>query len=563
MINFLRRLARVRYPYPTRLEQQRARVLNLINLVLLPLSILYFIAALVGQTLFGSVQGFDVLVTPVTFLAPLVGIVIYVLVNSGQLRAASWAFILVLLAQAVPVISTGLWSNTVVNLLLPLVIASGLLARRSLPLVIAALLVFVGLTYVLQIEQAAVVTVDSAARVLPDLLLVLFSIGVTAVLLTLFNGQAQAAAEEAQHDTRAFEQLTALAGRMSAADASEESLIAEALRFCEHNLGSALAQMYRIDSEGGLRQRLRAAFGSPVPVDVDEVVPYGDTNILTQAARTGAFFQASVDGPEIRRRHFLKVTRCGAAVPVMHGETVFGVLDIQSDKLDEYNESQVEILRSLAQLLAGALHTQQTLRGLRENLRQYEESRDLRPLTDDRRSPAATQVPYWDALAQQSGQSALGFDAQTDAAQTVFTAAHDLPEPLRLAMHSGDLQLILEDDVQIVSVPILLHNEVFGAMSFRVSLARALTERQLDTVRAIARRLALALENRRLFEQSQAQVIRERKANEIANALLSATEVQSVLRLAVENFNEALGAINTEIAVQTTPDSRQRSEEMA
>jgi GAF domain-containing protein len=100
-------------------------------------------------------------------------------------------------------------------------------------------------------------------------------------------------------------------------------------------------------------------------------------------------------------------------------------------------------------------------------------------------------------------------------------------------------------------------------MSFRVSLARALTERQLDTVRAIARRLALALENRRLFEQSQAQVIRERKANEIANALLSATEVQSVLRLAVENFNEALGAINTEIAVQTTPDSRQRSEEMA
>jgi GAF domain-containing protein len=130
-------------------------------------------------------------------------------------------------------------------------------------------------------------------------------------------------------------------------------------------------------------------------------------------------------------------------------------------------------------------------------------------------------------------------------------------------MHRGDLQLILEDDVQIVSVPILLHNEVFGAMSFRVSLARALTERQLDTVRAIARRLALALENRRLFEQSQAQVIRERKANEMANALLSATEVQSVLRLAVENFNEALGAINTEIAVQTTPDSRQRSEEMA
>jgi GAF domain-containing protein len=127
-------------------------------------------------------------------------------------------------------------------------------------------------------------------------------------------------------------------------------------------------------------------------------------------------------------------------------------------------------------------------------------------------------------------------------------------------MHSGDLQLIFEEDVQIVSVPIMLNNEVFGAMSFRVPQERALTERQLDTVRAIARRLALALENRRLYEQSQAQVLRERRANEVANALLSATEVQTVLRLAVENFNEALGAINTEVAVQAAPVG-QRSEE--
>jgi GAF domain-containing protein len=120
--------------------------------------------------------------------------------------------------------------------------------------------------------------------------------------------------------------------------------------------------------------------------------------------------------------------------------------------------------------------------------------------------------------------------------------------------------LIFEEEVQIVSVPIMLNNEVFGAMSFRVPQERALTERQLDTVRAIARRLALALENRRLYEQSQAQVMRERRANEVANALLSATEVQTVLRLAVENFNEALGAINTEIAVQAAP-AGQRSEE--
>lgn len=559
MINLLRRLFRVRYAYPTRLEQQRARVLNTVVVTLLPVTVALLLAALIGQVLLGNVEGFAALLTPATVIAPVVGLVIYTLVNSGRLRAASWLFVLIVLAQAVPVITAGLWGNSVISFLLPLIVAAGLLERRSLPLVAGGLLVFVVLTFLVQAEQGALVSFDASARAVPDLLLVLGSVGVTALLLALFYGTAQVATENAQRDTRAYERLTTLAARLNAGGAGDESLIAEVLRYCEAHLGTALAQMYRVDADGGLRQRLRASFGSPVAVDVDDVTPFGDTNILTQAARTGAFFQASVDGPEIRRRHFLKVTRGGAAVPVVYDGVVLGVLDIQSDAREVFDDAEIDILLALASLLANALHTQQTVHNLRETVRQYEDARDLRPLTSARAAGDA-RASYWDTLALNAGQSALGFDAQPGEAQTVFTPGVDLPEPLRLAMHSGDLQLIFEEDVQIVSVPIMLNNDVFGAMSFRVPQERSLTERQLDTVRAIARRLALALENRRLYEQSQAQVLRERRANEVANALLSATEVQTVLRLAVENFNEALGAINTEIAVQAAPAGQRREE---
>jgi GAF domain-containing protein len=66
----------------------------------------------------------------------------------------------------------------------------------------------------------------------------------------------------------------------------------------------------------------------------------------------------------------------------------------------------------------------------------------------------------------------------------------------------------------------------------------------------VAERLALALENTRLFEQSQSQALRERKASEVATALIGATDVRVVLNMAAEQFKDALGAVNTRIYIQ-------------
>ncbi len=56
-----------------------------------------------------------------------------------------------------------------------------------------------------------------------------------------------------------------------------------------------------------------------------------------------------------------------------------------------------------------------------------------------------------------------------------------------------------------------------------------------------------------LFEQTQAQAFRERKATEVANMLIGATDVRSVLERAAETFNEALGAVSTRITLQPNP----------
>ena len=71
----------------------------------------------------------------------------------------------------------------------------------------------------------------------------------------------------------------------------------------------------------------------------------------------------------------------------------------------------------------------------------------------------------------------------------------------------------------------------------------------MDTLRIVTSRLAVALESNRLFEQTQAQAQRERKASEIGSLLLSVTDIDAVLNLAAENFNEALGAVHTRVVL--------------
>ena len=87
-------------------------------------------------------------------------------------------------------------------------------------------------------------------------------------------------------------------------------------------------------------------------------------------------------------------------------------------------------------------------------------------------------------------------------------------------------------------------------MSFAVPSDQPLSQRQIEVATTVAERLALALENTRLFEQSQSQALRERKASEVATALIGATDVRVVLNMAAEQFKDALGAVNTRIYIQ-------------
>jgi len=77
------------------------------------------------------------------------------------------------------------------------------------------------------------------------------------------------------------------------------------------------------------------------------------------------------------------------------------------------------------------------------------------------------------------------------------------------------------------------------------------TQRQIELAGTVALRLGGALENKRLLEQTQAQALRERQAGEVANMLIGATDVRSLLELAADSFNDTLGAVQTQIYLES------------
>ena len=154
-------------------------------------------------------------------------------------------------------------------------------------------------------------------------------------------------------------------------------------------------------------------------------------------------------------------------------------------------------------------------------------------------------VTAWTDYLDQRDQRIIGFDINEMSMQLIPTDY--LPEHMRSALDRNDVSTYEEEGQQHVTLPIQLRGQTLGAASFSVPNNRPVTRRQIEIMRNVIQRLALALDNKRLFEQSQSQAQRESKANEIASLLLSSTDMDTVLHLAVTNFNDALGAVQTQI----------------
>jgi GAF domain-containing protein len=218
----------------------------------------------------------------------------------------------------------------------------------------------------------------------------------------------------------------------------------------------------------------------------------------------------------------LPATRSEAALPLRIENRIIGVLDVQSTKEDAFLPDDLRILAVLADQVSLAT----------ENTRLFEATQ---------RSLTETETLY----RQYVREAWRRFQPDENVTGYRFTARGTTP--LRSSVVTG----IPEPSIAgAYRVPIKLRGETIGDLIIDRAPEGGLTQDQLDMIQAVAERVALSVENARLFDETSRRAARERLVTEITSKIRSLNDPQAMMDTALEELKNALGASHVQIVPQ-------------
>jgi GAF domain-containing protein len=556
MITRIRRgLFSIRHVYLNPIDRQRASVLLLVNWIIVLTTIVWILVGILPR--FVGDQFLDIQ-SGITSLAVFaLSLVIYRLIQSGRLTNAIWLFVILMTVAVLQL--TLFWAESetgasvstayAIALMIPMVAAGVLLNRRGMVLIAIFLVGAVLYAGVLQSQTTTPLTLIPAETVFIDAPIIVMTIAVVLLFLLTFTGNLERIANQSLSDIQQRQWITEFGIQLGAIE-DESQVLVRALDVVRDRFQYIFAQFYLLDEANNFNRTMRYG-SSQIEAATREVLNLGDINIINEAAKTKKTALTTSDDVVARRAHLITSANYGVAVPIVQQNVLLGVLDVQSAGQNAFSPNELQALALVADQVGIALLHARTVNDLRRSLSEQSvsNSRLQAQVADYTQRERRGVSSMWSTYLQGRGKTMIGYNIEADNTPTPFPAT-DVPETLEATLQSGELHVESAGDEQIVNVPITFRDQTLGAMSFAVPKGQELNERQIEMAQIVAERLALALENTRLFEQSQAQANRERKASEVSGLLIGATDVYSVLNLAAQNFNEALGAIHTRIYIQ-------------
>jgi hypothetical protein len=100
-------------------------------------------------------------------------------------------------------------------------------------------------------------------------------------------------------------------------------------------------------------------------------------------------------------------------------------------------------------------------------------------------------------------------------------------------------QAVIEPDR--VAIPIMLRGEVLGAVEVDAA-ASMRRDDAVEVIETVVNRLAVSLENARLFQTAQDTTAQEQRINEIVGLFQSTNSVDDLLQVTLKELTETLGA---------------------
>ena len=265
----------------------------------------------------------------------------------------------------------------------------------------------------------------------------------------------------------------------------------------------------------------------------------GSVSVIGQVTEQGRYILArdTAVSQVHRRNEFLPDTRAELAIPLRVGDDIIGALDVQSKQPDAFTEDLINVLQTMADQIAIAI----------QNARLYEES--LRRVVEVEENNRQSTLKVWQEYMRDQRLTQLSANAGVP-------TGTDYSELRRMALTQSKLVIgaITERQTIPVAVPVTLRGQTLGAVEWELP-AQGFGDDQLELAQELANRLALSLDNARLFQESRRATERERLVNTIAAKLTVQTNIDSILQTAVREVGQALRAPQVSIRLHTAPET--------
>ncbi len=273
------------------------------------------------------------------------------------------------------------------------------------------------------------------------------------------------------------------------------------------------------NSEGGKAMLLR---GHKLEVGESGIVGHvgksGSSRIALDVGLDAVFF----DNPD------LPDTRSEMALPLTVRNKIVGVLDLQSTKQGAFTEAELYTMSILADQVAIAIENarlfQQTQLALAEAEALYRQN---------------TQEGWKEYIRE---ETSIGYHQTLTGGNKLFAPLET--DEIRQVMNRGKSMVFSASKATpeaSIIIPIKLRGQVIGVLKVKAPEQNQSWSRdEIDLAEIIAERLSLAIENARLIQESQRQVLKEHTISEVTGKIGASINLKNVLQTAVEELARAM-----------------------
>ncbi len=474
--------------------------------------------------------------TVTTFIVVVISAALFLLVRRGLITLAGMVLVGLLIA------STTITPPVVFTLMATLALVSAAVLVPLPVYVLTNILVFTKLS--LEGLNSGVPLITEAggpSQELVNSLLTVLTLIIVSFTTRYFLFAGHRAIETSRRNALLL-RATADAGQVITALRDTEVLFRQSVELIQERLGYYHVQIFLIDEhrENAVLTASTGEAGRELLARRHRLAVGGNSVVGKAAGSAISVLAMDTNTSDVHRRNeLLPNTRSELGIPIIEENIVIGVLDVQSTQRNAFRSEDIQALQTIANLLATAISNarlfEEQARAVKEQQRLFLESEAN--LRENRRLNQQLTKAGWAEYISQP-RVALGVTLQDNRlrSETGWT------EGLAQAAYSRRAVVQPQNGhAGTVAVPVLLRGEVIGAIE--IEPGEGATQKEIvEMMEVVAERLAVSLENARLFEESQAATIQEQQLNEIVSRYQEVTNVDDLLRITVTELSETLGA---------------------